>query len=389
MNLIIVLLIILTLNCFEAIKTKTKSICQAYSCQDCVKYSNCDWCDTRCIEKSDKMSCSNRISDSAKCQAQSERNCEYKGHRYNIGEKFMDDCNNCTCLESGSVSCTLKLCSRGCETVRCRSGYSCVEEDNGPICRPNSGGCDTVRCIGRYTCIIENNLPVCKLISGATGCEAVLCMIGTYCYITPNGPVCAPIGETCTYLGITYTEGYHFPAGDGCNTCTCSSGQVSCTEKACNTEIPCHTNTDCHSDFFCAKESCEDTDLGICTSCTTDMACTTQYDPVCGCDNKTYSNSCEAAKSCVNIKSSGICQSQPQLLNCRNNNDCGSQDYCAKVTCDCEQGMCTKKNLGCNRRYDPVCGCDGRTYSNLCEAGRLGANVKSNGECNESGGRDY
>jgi hypothetical protein len=118
------------------------------------------------------------------------------------------------------------------------------------------------------------------------------------------------------------------------------------------------------------------------------MACTTQYDPVCGCDNRTYGNSCAATIACVNIKSSGECElnnPEPQLLNCRENKDCGSQDYCAKVTCDCEQGMCTKKNLGCNRRYDPVCGCDGRTYSNRCEAGRLGANVGSNGECPGSG----
>jgi len=131
------------------------------------------------------------------------------------------------------------------------------------------------------------------------------------------------------------------------------------------------------------------------------MLCTTQYDPVCGCDDQTYGNSCEAAKSCVNVKYSGECESdnsqpsqpsqpQPQPLNCRNNNDCNSEHYCAKQTCDYGQGTCTKRTLTCNGG-SPVCGCDGQTYNSQCDACRLGANVRSNGSCpsSHSGGTNH
>lgn len=44
---------------------------------------------------------------------------------------------------------------------------------------------------------------------------------------------CAP---TCEYLGETHFVGESFPAGDGCNTCSCDvSGSVACTNRACAT----------------------------------------------------------------------------------------------------------------------------------------------------------
>ena len=57
--------------------------------------------------------------------------------------------------------------------------------------------------------------------------------------------------------------------------------------------------------------------LGIISSCSTkkciehpidDCMCTLQYDPVCGCNNKTYGNACAAECAGIKVYTKGPCE---------------------------------------------------------------------------------
>jgi hypothetical protein len=140
----------------------------------------------------------------------------------------------------------------------------------------------------------------------------------------------------------------------------------------------------------------------------TKQACTLLQNPVCGCDNVTYDNACEASAAGASILSMGVCESDETVGaagECMDDDDCqGSGQYCQYRDGACGGlGVCVEtpqvrpiptlthsrgthtsgwwRQL-CTLELRQVCGCDGRTYANRCAAQVQGVSVfSSTGGC--------
>jgi len=100
------------------------------------------------------------------------------------------------------------------------------------------------------------------------------------------------------------------------------------------------------------------------------VACTADYAPVCGNDEKTYSNICGACSNdTVEFHIPGECKGDTLKA------------ITSSVVCTDEQ----KAAEICTADYTPVCGNDGETYGNTCGACSSGKiNSYVSGECSAS-----
>lgn len=91
--------------------------------------------------------------------------------------------------------------------------------------------------------------------------------------------------------------------------------------------------------------------------------CTLEYRPLCGCDGITYGNLCAAWRAGVHVVAQGPCATA------------------GAAPCPDPVLRELHKDDLCTMEYMPVCGCDGKTYPNACQARVAGVRVVSEGEC--------
>lgn len=112
--------------------------------------------------------------------------------------------------------------------------------------------------------------------------------------------------------------------------------------------------------------------------------CPKQGPPICGCDGQTYANECEIAKAGVRPERKGNCGQKGENKVCKADADCLAGQFCEfkAGTCgDQGSGRCIEKPELCTQQFDPVCGCDNKTYGNDCQRQAAGVSLRSEGEC--------
>jgi len=267
-----------------------------------------------------------------------------------------------------------------CGSAICGAGEYCCNPSCG-LCAPLGGSCIEIACLG------DGGAPLC----GASTCAASeTCCPGC----GPDDGICVPPRSPCpafdcppppplwTDCASALAGGSPGDACFGAFSCTIESGSCCALTASCTDGVLALGRTCIPECFDCVAQDARG--VGDCRAivgifwngdrCVTESGC-----------------SCEGVDCSAGYPSTGECRlahdTCPRvggLCGTRGPPPCGPGEIC-DYSSDCGAadtgGVCIVPPTACPDIYAPVCGCDGVTYGNVCEAHAAGSDARSAGEC--------
>lgn len=141
---------------------------------------------------------------------------------------------------------------------------------------------------------------------------------------------------------------------------------------------------DCGDQAYCLVPKGQCAQKGTCTPRPTD--CPKVDEPVCACGGGgSFSSACLAAMDGFSADHDGDCMpALPGSCKVGDNSTCGADGFCQGLMGQCSgEGSCVQTTGQlCASPFPSVCGCDGKTYADECEAAQKGqTNVAYYGPC--------